>query len=117
MGLTINHRDAGNIVVLDLSGDSSITDGTLLQQKVRALIDESKRFFVLNLKDVRYLDSFGLGQIVAIFQNIRNQKGDLKIVNPNKMVTDLLKHTRIDRVVQVVASEAEAVQELQKLAL
>lgn len=116
MGLTINHRDLGNIVALDLSGDSSISDGMKLQQQVNILMDQGKRFFILNLQDVRYLDSFGLGQIVASFQAIRGKQGDIRIINPNSKVKDLLRYTRIDKVVQVLPSEAEAVQELQKLA-
>ena len=114
MGLVINSREISAIVVLDLSGDSSISDGTVLQQKVRGLLAEGKRFFVLNLQNVRYLDSFGLGQIVATFQALRNQQGDLKIINPNSKVKDLLRYTRIDKVIQVLPTEAEAVQELQK---
>jgi anti-sigma B factor antagonist len=114
--ISIHTRDIDGIAVLDLSGDSSITDGTILQQTVRGLIEAGKRFFVLNLQNVRYLDSFGLGQIVATYQNVRGHKGDLKIINPNSAVRDLLRYTRIDTVVQVLPSEAEAVQELRKLA-
>ena len=116
MGLTINHREIGNIVVLDLSGDSSIADGLLVQHKVHDLLNQDKRFLIMNLQDVRYLDSYGLGQIVATFQAVRSKQGDMKIVNPNTKVRDLLRYTRIDKVVQVLPSEAEAVQELQKLA-
>jgi anti-anti-sigma factor len=83
---------------------------------VRGLTNEGKRFFILNLQNTRYIDSFGLGQIVATYQSVRGQKGDVKIINPNSMVKDLLRHTRIDTVVKVLPSEAEAVQELQKLA-
>ena len=116
MGLTINHRDFGNVVALDLSGDSSISDGMKLQQQVNVLIEQGKHFFILNLQDVSYLDSFGLGQIVASFQTIRGKQGDMKIINPNSKVKDLLRYTRIDKVVQVLPSEAEAIQELEKLA-
>ena len=116
MALVINNRDVGSITVLDLSGDSSISDGNALQQTVRGLSSGGKRFFILNLQNVRYLDSFGLGQIVATYQSVKGNKGDMKIVNPNSKVRDLLRYTRIDTVVQVFPSEAEAVQELQKLA-
>ena len=116
MAISINAREIDGIAVLDVSGSSSIADGTILQQTVRGLVDGGKRFFVLNLQDVRYLDSFGLGQIVATYQSVRSLKGDLKIINPNSPVRDLLRYTRIDTVVQVLPSEAEAVQELRKLA-
>jgi anti-anti-sigma factor len=116
MGISINSRDASGIAVLDLSGDSSIADGPILQRTVLDLINGGKRFFVLNLLNVRYLDSFGLGQIVATYQSVRGQKGEMKIVNPNPKVKDLLRYTRIDTVIQVLPSEAEAVADLQKLA-
>jgi len=117
MGRSINSRDVSGIAVLDLSGDSSIADGPILQRTVLDLINNGgKRFFVLNLLNVRYLDSFGLGQIVATYQSVRGQKGEMKIVNPNPKVKDLLRYTRIDTVVQVFPSEAEAVADLQKLA-
>jgi anti-anti-sigma factor len=70
--------------------------------------------FIINLKNVRHLDSFGLGQLVASYQSIRGQKGDLKIVYPNSTVKDLLHYTRIDTIVQVIATETEAVEILQK---
>jgi len=116
MALSISSRDVSGITVLDVSGDSTMSDGTVLQQHVRELLDQGSRFFILNLQNVRYLDSFGLGQIVATYQNVRGQKGDMKIINPNSKNRDLLRYTRIDTVVQVLPSEAEAVQELQKLA-
>jgi anti-sigma B factor antagonist len=116
VSISIESREAGAITVLDLTGESSITDGTVLQQAVKQLMSKGKRFFVINLKAVRHLDSFGLGQLVATYQNIRGQKGDLKLVNPNSTVKDLLRYTRIDTVVQVLPSEAEAVETLQKQA-
>ena len=114
MNLTIESREVGPVTVLDLSGESSIGDGTVLQQRVRQLIQEGKRLFVINLQNVRHLDSFGLGQLVATYQSIRGQKGDLKIVNPNSTVKDLLHYTRIDTVMQVLPTETEAVEMLQK---
>ena len=102
--------------MLDVTGDSSIMDGTTLQQTVRGLTKEGKRFFVLNLKGLRYLDSFGLGQLVSTYIGVKDQKGDVKIINPSASVKDLLKYSRIDTVVQVLESEELAVQALQKLA-
>src|SRR5256885_1529017 len=116
MGLSIERRDVGDVVVLDMSGESNIMEGTVLQNRVRELTNEGKRLFVLNLKDVRHLDSFGLGQLVATFMNIQALKGDLRIVNPSRTIKDLFKYTRIESVLKVPPSEAEAVQELQKLA-
>ena len=116
MSISIELREMGPVTVLDVTGDSSIMDGTALQQTVRGLTKEGKRFFVLNLKDLRHLDSFGLGQLVSTYISVRDQKGDVKIVNPSSSVNDLLRYSRIDTVVKISESEAQAVQELQKLA-
>ncbi len=91
-------------------------DGGVLQQTVRRLTREGKRLFVLNLQGLRHLDSFGLGQLVSTYIGVRDQKGDVKIVNPSPTITSLLRYTRIDTVLQVFPSEAEAIAELQKLA-
>ena len=114
MSLTIAKREIGEVTVLDLAGDSAIADGTILNQTVRGLTDAGKRLFVLNLQNVRYMDSFGLGQIVSTFLSVRDQKGKIRVVNPNAKIRDLLRYSRVDTVLQVMPSEAEAVQELQK---
>ncbi len=114
MPLKIEKREVGEVTVLDLSGDSAIADGTVLHQTVRALTNDGKRLFILNLQNIRYLDSFGLGQIVSTFLSIRDHKGQVKIVNPNSKVRDLLRYSRVDTVLQVLDSEAAALQELQK---
>ena len=116
MGLSIGKREIGSVVVLDLSGDSAISDGAILQQTIHGLTNEGKRLFVLNLQNTRYLDSFGLGQLVSTFISVRHQKGHVRIVNPNENVRNLLKYSRIDGVLQVMESEQQAVHELQKQA-
>lgn len=115
MSISIEWRETGSVVVLDVAGESSIMDGQALQQTVRSLAKEGKRLFVLNLKGLKHLDSFGLGQLVSTYISVRDQKGDVKIVNPSPGVRDLLRYSRIDTVVQVVESEELAVSELQKL--
>ena len=78
-------------------------------------MDQGKRYFILNLEGVRYLDSFGLGQIVATYQSVRSVNGDMRIINPNDKVKALLRYTRIDGVVHVVRSESDAIEELRNL--
>jgi anti-anti-sigma factor len=116
VSISIEWRQAGAVAILDLSGESTIMDGSVLQQTVRRLTREGYRLFVLNLQNLRHLDSFGLGQFVSTYIGVRDQKGEIKIVNPSPTVKDLLRYSRIDSVLQVLGSEEEAVQELQKLA-
>ena len=116
MGLTIDKREVSGIVVIDLAGDSTISDGSIIQQTVRKLTEEGKRWFILNLQNLRYVDSFGLGQFVSSFIAVRDLKGGMRVVNPNSKVRDLLKYTRIDTVLQIMPGETEALADLQKQA-
>jgi anti-sigma B factor antagonist len=116
MAISIGLREIGRVIVLDVSGESSVMDGTTLQQAVRRLTREGKRYFVLNLADLKHLDSFGVGQIVATYIGVRDQKGDINVANPNSRVRDVLKYTRIDTVLQLFHSETEAIQELERIA-
>jgi len=116
MSLSINQREFADVVVLDISGHSEISDGSLLQETVRRRTAEGKRRFVLNLAGTEYLDSFGLGQLVSMFITLRDQNGQLRIVNLNSRVRDLLKYSRVDTVLQIMGSESAAVQDLQQQA-
>jgi anti-sigma B factor antagonist len=116
MSLSITQREIADVVVLDVTGHSEISDGSLLQETVRRRITEGKLWFVLNLAGTQYLDSFGLGQLVSMFITLRDQNGQMRIVNPNPRVKDLLRYSRVDTVLQVMASEAAAVQDLQQQA-
>lgn len=115
MGIGIQWRDVEGVAVLDLSGQSSIMDGTILQQTVRSLTRDGKKLFIFNMKDLKHLDSFGLGQLVSTYISVRDhERGDIKIVNTSPGVRDLLRYTRIDSVMQVLPSEEAAIEELKK---
>jgi anti-sigma B factor antagonist len=116
MSLTIKTREAGDITVLDIAGHSQISDGTILHDTVRALTKQGKRLFVLNLQNTSSIDSFGLGQIVSSFLTVRDNKGQMHIANANPQVRDVLRYSRVDTVLKVVSSEAEAIQDLQRQA-
>ena len=116
MGMSIEVREVGSITVLDVSGESSIMDGTALQQTIKGLLQKGKRLFILNLEGLKHLDSFGLGQMVASFISVRDHKGGIKVVHPTSAIRKLFRYTRVDSVLQVVPTIEEAVQELQKVA-
>jgi anti-anti-sigma factor len=115
MSLSIETREVGSVVVLDLIGESSIMDGTIVQATVRALTDAGKRRFIFNLAKLQHLDSFGLGQLVATYIGLRRDyDGDLRLACPVPSVKNLLHYTRLDTVLEVFATEDEAVQSLNK---
>lgn len=113
MSMLLNARRLDDVVILDLSGRITIGDGTLiLRSNIRKLLEGGDRKFVLNLSDVDYIDSSGLGELVTAFTTVRNQGGELKLVNLTKRVRDLLQITKLLTVFESFNSESEAIKSM-----
>ena len=109
MSMVLNARRLDDIVILDLSGRITIGEGTLIiRDHIQKLLNAGDRKFLLNLTDVDYIDSSGLGELVTSFTTVRNQSGQLKLLNLTKRVQDLLQITKLLTVFDVFNSEAEA---------
>ena len=90
------HHEDNNVVVLDLSGKLMIGDGdVLLREKIESLVEAGHRRIVLNLADVPYVDSAGLGEIVRCYTALSRKNGKLKLRNPSKRIHDLLSVTKL----------------------
>ena len=117
MDITITERPLGRVTVLDLVGRLTIDRGAQhLKDKINSLIAQDRTLIVLNLKDVPYIDSGGLGQLVASFGSVMRAKGVLKLMNISSRNHDLLSITRLVTVFESFDSEAEAVRSFQTLA-
>ena len=102
-------RRLDDVVILDLSGRITIGEGTLiLRDRIQKLLKGGDRKFLLNLADVDYIDSSGLGELVSSFTTVRNQEGQLKLLNLTRRVQDLLQITKLLTVFEAFNSEAEA---------
>jgi anti-sigma B factor antagonist len=109
MSMILNPRRLDDVVIMDLSGRITIGEGTLiLRDRIQKLLDAGDRKFLLNLTDVDYIDSSGLGELVTSFTTVRNHGGELKLLNLTKRVQDLLQITKLLTVFEVFNSEAEA---------
>lgn len=109
MNLVITPRKLDDVVILDLSGRITIGEGTLmLRDQIRKSLGEGDNKFLLNLDDVNYIDSSGLGELVTAFTTVRNQSGQLKLLNLTKRIRDLLQITKLLTVFDVYDSEPEA---------
>ena len=96
--------------MVDLSGRIILGDGSaLLRKTVRGLLDEQRRKILLNLADVDYIDSSGIGELVSGFTAVKNQGGDLKLLQLTKKVRDLLQITKLYTVFEVFSDEGTAV--------
>ena len=108
--LNINQREAGNVTILDLSGKITIGEGSVqLREAVRGLLDSGHKAILLNLGDVSYVDSSGIGELVSSYTTTSNNGGHLKLLNLTKKIQDLLMITKLLTVFQVYDSEQEAV--------
>ena len=109
MSMVVNPRRLDDVVILDLSGRITMGEGTLvIRDHIQKLLNGGDRKFLLNLSDVDYIDSSGLGELVTSFTTVRNRDGQLKLLNLTKRVQDLLQITKLLTVFEVFNSEAEA---------
>ena len=117
MDIKIEERAIGRVTVLDLVGRLTINQGAQhLEDKINSLISQQRTQIVLNLKNVPYIDSGGLGQLVASYGSVMKTGGASKLLNVTARNHDLLSITRLVTVFESFDSEAEAIQSFQTLA-
>ncbi len=113
--ITYNVRQARGVTVVDLSGRITISERTAtepggpLHQLIRDLVKQGCRNILLNLRDVSYLDSSGLGELIGCLSSVQNQGGVLKLSSPTERVQNLLRLTKLDTVLEVLPDESAAV--------
>jgi anti-sigma B factor antagonist len=110
-------RESGEVAVIDFSGRITLGEGSAtLRRMIRELIDSGHRKILLNLSDVDYIDSSGIGEMVAAYTTVRTENGELKIVNLTKRVHDLLQITRLFTIFDVQPDEATALRNFRVIA-
>ena len=108
--MQIQERAVGDVMVLDLKGKITLGEGDeLLKDKVNSLVNQGHKKVILNLADVPYIDSAGLGEVVRTYTTVSRQGGSLKLLNLTKRITDLLSITKLLTVFETFDSENEAV--------
>ncbi len=110
IGLTVTERQVGDLTALDLEGHLTIIghgSGTL-RRAIRHLIEEGRRNFVLNLARVSYVDSSGLGELVASLLAITRAGGQLKLLNVRENVREVMEVTRLQTVFEIGDDESSA---------
>ena len=110
MSLHATYRDSGDVTVVDLGGRIVLGDGSaLLRKTVCQLLDDGRTKIVINLADVKYIDSSGIGELVHAYTSAKTRGGELKLLHLNKKVRDLLQITKLYTVFDVYSDEAAAV--------
>ena len=102
-------RQAGSVTIVDLSGQIKLGEGSsVLRDTVKDLLSKGQKNILLNLGDINYVDSSGIGELVAAFTSVRNQGGEMKLLHLTKKIHDLLQITKLYTVFDVKDDEAEA---------
>jgi anti-sigma B factor antagonist len=103
-------RQVDGVTIVDLSGRITLGEGSVvLRDTVKDLLGKGQKKILLNLGDVSYIDSSGIGELVSAFTSVRNQGGELKLLHLTKKVHDLLQITKLYTVFDVRDDEASAV--------
>src|SRR5499427_7440075 len=108
--LNLKERQEGDVTILDLSGKITIGEGSVqLREAVRRLLDDGRKKILLNLGDVAYVDSSGIGELVSSYTTTNHNGGQLKLLNQTKKIHDLLTITKLLTVFESYDDESAAV--------
>ena len=103
-------RQVNGVTILDLSGRITLGEGSVvLRDCIRELLSKGEKQILLNLAEVNYIDSSGIGELVSAFTSVRKQGGELKLLKLTKKVHDLLQITKLYTVFDIRDDETGAV--------
>lgn len=109
MSLKLTSRQVGDVTVMDAAGRITLGEGTsTLRDAIRESLNGGNKKVLLNLGEVNYIDSSGIGELVSAFTTVRNQGGNLKLLSLNKRIQDLLQITKLYTVFECHDDEAAA---------
>jgi anti-sigma B factor antagonist len=110
MGMKFKTRQVDGVTILDLSGRITLGEGSVtLRDAVQDALSKGEKHILLNLGNVDYIDSSGIGELVSAFTSVRNAGGELKLLQLTKKVHDLLQITKLYTVFDVKDDEATAI--------
>lgn len=115
MSMKATNRQVDGVAVVDMSGRITLGEGSVvLRDSIRDLIGKGNKKILLNLGDVTYIDSSGIGELVSAFTAVRREGGELKLLNLTKKVHDLLQITKLYTVFDIKDDEATAIKSFAK---
>lgn len=110
MSFRATSREVGDVNVIDMDGRITLGEGSsLLRDLIRQNLTTGHKKIVMNLAGINYIDSTGLGELVSAYRLVKSEGGELKLLNLNKKVTDLLQITKLYTVFDIHSQEAQAV--------
>jgi len=110
MSIKLSNRQVGDVTVVDAAGRITLGEGSsALRDMLRDMVAKGQKKILLNLSEVSYIDSSGIGELVSGFTTVTNQGGSLKLLGLTKRVKDLLQITKLYTVFEVFDDESTAV--------
>ena len=110
MTMKASSRTVDGVTIVDLSGRITLGEGSVvLRDTVKEISSQGNKKILLNLGDVTYIDSSGIGELVSAYTSVRNAGGELKLLNLTKKVHDLLQITKLYTVFDISDDEASAI--------
>lgn len=110
MSLKLNTREVKDVLVIDLSGQLTMGEAVAsVRDEIHDEVEHGVRKVLLNLADVSYIDSAGLGELTAAYSSIKNRGGQLKLLNLTKRVHDLLQITKLSTIFDYYDDERKAI--------
>lgn len=110
MALTAKARESGNVSILDLSGKITLGENSgVLRDALKSLLAQGHKNIILNMKDVSYVDSAGLGELVGAYTTATNQGGAVKLLHLQGKMKDLMQITKLHTIFPAFEDEKEAV--------
>jgi len=110
VSMKIATHEVNGVTVMDIAGRITLGEGSVqLREAVRNLVASGHKKIVLNLADVSYMDSSGMGELVTAFTTVKNQGGELKLINLTRKIHDLMQITKLVTVFDIHDTEASAI--------
>ena len=115
MTMKASSRQVNSVTIVDMSGRITLGEGSVvLRDTIRDLLSKGDKKILLNLGEITYIDSSGIGELVSAFTTVKNAGGELKLLNLTKKVHDLLQITKLYTVFDVKDDEASAIASFKK---
>ncbi len=112
--MQIKMREKNGVVIMDLSGRITVGEGSVsLRERTREELGKGRKQILLNLGDISYIDSSGLGELISAYASARNHGGEVKLLNLTKRVRDLMEIVKLYTVFDIYDDEASAIASFQ----
>jgi anti-sigma B factor antagonist len=110
MNIKLTNHEKGEVVIVEVSGKLTLGEGTLaLRSNMRMLVDGGFTRILLNMAGVTYIDSSGVGELIAAYTTVTTERGEMKLLNLAKRTHDLLKITKLYTVFETFEDEVSAI--------